>query len=74
MSTRIDDYDIDDRVVALLKDVELITETDKAILVLYDDEEVWLPLSMISKMDLEYPGDMGSVEIPGWLADEKGLS
>lgn len=48
-------------------EVEILHETDKAILVETDfGEEVWLPLSQINLC-----GD--EVEIPEWLAEDKGL-
>ncbi len=52
--------------------VDILRETDAAILVSDGDREVWLPKSQI-----EYSGDPGDesvcVEIPEWLAEEKGL-
>lgn len=51
---------------------EILQETDEAILISTTGEDTWLPKSQI-----DYAGDRGDVvdiEIPEWLADEKGLS
>lgn len=42
-------------------------ETDKAKLYYFDEEEVWIAKSMIA-----YDDDH-TVEVPRWLAEEKGL-
>ena len=56
-----------------------IHETDKAILFLpdgWDDgKEIWLPKSKTNwdeKWECE-KGDLIEIEIPNWLAEEKGL-
>lgn len=41
--------------------------TDKAILLVIDDEEVWIPRSQITEM----AGD--TITVTKWIADEKGL-
>lgn len=53
---------------------EVIAETDKAILCVVDDEDVWIPISQIDDASevWEY-GDEGTLVIPRWLAEEKGL-
>jgi len=48
-------------------------ETDKAILVIIDDEEIWLPKSQITyneNHDLDKPQE---IEISEWIAEQKGL-
>ncbi len=49
--------------------------TPKALLVEIDGEEYWLPKSQLGKAtDVENEGDIGTIEIPKWLAEEKGLT
>ena len=48
-------------------------ETDKAILVIIDDDEIWLPKSQITydtEIDLN---DVKVVEASEWIAEQKGL-
>jgi len=49
---------------------DLVTETEMAILIDYDDEKIWLPKSQI-----DYGYEKGSfwVEVPEWLAEEKEM-
>lgn len=59
-------------------EVEVIRETDRALLVDYEGEEVWIAKSMIHD-DSEIwgkhdPGDRGRLALPYWLAKEKGLT
>ena len=56
-------------------DVEEVRRTEKAILVRdADDKEIWLPLIQI---EITQGGDLGKeilkIEIPKWLATDKGL-
>lgn len=52
----------------------VIRTTDKAVLCLIEDEEIWLPWSQIDEgSEIESVGDSGTIYIPQWLADEKGL-
>ena len=56
--------------------LEFQHRTERAIAVLIDDEVEWLPLSQIAfeeDLDLIEKGDMINIDIPGWLAVEKGL-
>jgi len=56
---------------SVLITAEIIRETDLAILIHHNGEEIWLPKSQI-----DYDGDVGDeadIEIPEWLADEKGI-
>jgi len=54
-------------------DVEVITETESAMLVIIDgDEETWIPKSMIKETD-ERKGVITSIFIPEWWALEKGF-
>lgn len=47
----------------------LVHETENAWLVRIDKTEVWLPKSQCEDFDEEE----GTVEVPEWLATEKGL-
>lgn len=56
----------------------LIHETKKAWLMAFDrkpldDEKWWIPISQIKETDIEEVGQKGFVDIPEWLAVEKGL-
>ncbi len=56
-----------------VEDLEFLHETDSAILVEFDGDEVWIPLSQIEwGMDAE-KGDTITVSMPEWLAEAKGL-
>jgi len=47
----------------------ITSKTDKAIRIQKGELQVWIPISQISNEDrLE-----GMIEIPTWLAEEKGL-
>lgn len=46
----------------------VVTETTKAVLLDFNGDEVWLPLSKI-----ELDTDSETVTMPFWLATEKGL-
>ncbi len=55
-------------------DAEFISETDLAILVDIDGDEVWLPKSQIEMSDGSLDaGDLIEIDVPDWLAEEKGL-
>lgn len=51
----------------------LIRQTDKAGLFLIEGDEHWLPWSQVDSEDVESNGDSGTIYIPRWLAEEKGL-
>jgi hypothetical protein len=56
-------------------EVDTVTvETDKAILCVIDDKEVWIPKSQVDQSsDVQSKGDSGTLVIPEWLAIEKRL-
>lgn len=54
-------------------DCEVTRITDKAVRVIYENEEIWLPLSQISPSDGFGVGDTISFTIPEWIAKEKGM-
>ena len=57
-----------------IHDVTLMRSTDKAGLYkTADGDEHWIPFSQISDDSVDRDGDTGTLRIPRWLADEKGL-
>ena len=52
--------------------VDIIHETDAALLVSDAGEEVWIPKSQITE-EIPMSGNTSQLEIPEWLALEKGL-
>lgn len=68
-------YDRHDRVQ--VTNLVALMDTEKALRVKFDGEDnedaVWLPKSQIHKTDLQTKGDTGFVEIPYWLAEDRGL-
>jgi hypothetical protein len=57
-------------------DVEIIKTTGSAVLVSDGDTEEWIPLSLIqNKGDYEYEeGTICTIEIPEWVAIDKGFA
>ena len=56
---------------------KVIAETDKAIGIIVDedDEPTWIPKSQIAdESEVQAKGDHGTMIIPRWLAEEKGLA
>lgn len=49
---------------------KIIKETDLAIKVLYEEEEIWLPFSQILEIHHEDPI---RIVITAWIAKEKGI-
>jgi len=51
--------------------------TDKALLIVYEGHEAWIPTSQISDdsevWGREHVGQEGRLVIPNWLAEAKGL-
>ncbi len=61
----------------LLEDVTVKAVTEKALLVEYDDDEVWIPISQIVTEDTDVDferGATGTLAVTQWIAKEKGLS
>ena len=57
--------------------VELKATSQKAIMVEQKSSgsgEVWIPNSQIKNKTINNVGDVGSIDIPGWLADNNGLT
>lgn len=56
------------------EDVEVLHETEQAILCVVDEEEVWIPKSQIhDDSEVHKAGTSGRLIIPEWLAAKKGL-
>lgn len=55
-------------------DITILAETPDALLVDDSDVEVWIPKSQISNYDSDWAiNDMVKIEIPEWLATDRGL-
>jgi hypothetical protein len=60
---------------------EIVAVTDKAVLLKIDDDtQEWFPFSLLDSGDFDNPmeardiiGEMVDIEIPEWLAEQKGL-
>lgn len=47
-----------------------LRETDSAVLIAVDDEQMWIPLSQVSEM---HKGKNGKIVMSQWIANQKGL-
>jgi len=47
-------------------------ETDRAVLIDFEDEDIWLPLSQI-EIEADVDGEVRQIEMPTWLAREKQI-
>ena len=56
-----------------LGEVEVLIETDLALLCLVRGKEVWIPREQIRDRDGWHAGHRGTLVIPRWLALYKGL-
>lgn len=57
-----------------IEPVDILRETDKALLVRYQGEEHWIPLSQIEEPEGCEVGDTStSLVITRWIAEEKEL-
>jgi hypothetical protein len=54
------------------EECEVLRETEKALLVRIDGDEVWLPKSQL--IDYEDETDVTYIVMPRWLADAKELN
>lgn len=68
-------YERDD--VVRVENLVLMRESKKAILVKFDDapegSEVWIPRSQVEETDLADVGDVGYIEVPYWVAEDRGI-
>ncbi len=61
--------------IAVYKQVTVLAETTKALLVMYDEEgaECWLPKSHVyGASEAKHPGDEGNIYVTEWIAIKKG--
>lgn len=61
----------------LLEDVEIKAVTAKAILVVVEDEEKWVPLSCLDldETNVEFKREArGDIAVKRWFAEKEGLS
>ena len=60
----------------ILEDCSIKHVTDKAALVLYANEETWIPLSQIEdpEQDKLVKGYAGDIEVTDWIAKQKGFT
>ena len=56
-----------------LGEVEVLIETDLALLCLVSGKEVWIPREQIQSRDHWHAGHRGKLVVPRWLALYKGL-
>jgi hypothetical protein len=57
-----------------LDNCDVIAETDAALLVVYEGEEIWLPKSQVADPDDYEPGDESvTISVTEWVADQKGI-
>jgi len=61
------EYEGNGDLVGLAHEGRLVHETDAAILIIHDGEELWMPKSQIAE------GDDEALMITAWIADQKGL-
>jgi hypothetical protein len=63
---------IDD--VVMIDDVRAIANTDKAVLVLIEDEKWWIPMSVLGvDSEVRVKGDEGTLHVCGWFATKEGI-
>jgi len=49
---------------------EIVHETDNAMLIKFEGQDVWVPLSRISRIER---GKSPAIWVPKWLANKKGF-
>jgi hypothetical protein len=65
----------EDKPDVTISPVEVKAATNKAILIVYKDEEYWIPRSqMRDESTVTKKGDKGKLVISAWIAGEKNLS
>ncbi len=60
-----------------LEDCDILAVTDRAVLVGYDGEQHWIPVSQLADRDdhTHEKGDTGvTVSITEWIAEQKGIN
>lgn len=62
------------RCMSEIDDVECVKETEKALLLVIDGDEVWCPKSVIGDdSDIQGDGDTGRLVVQEWWAEKEGL-
>lgn len=57
-----------------VEDVEIIAETEKAILCVIDGKQHWIPQSQVrDDSEIWKKGDKGTLVISSWIAEQRGL-
>ena len=61
--------------LAEFEDVEVRHRTDKALLVVIEGDEYWIPISQIrwEETTVEDAGNVGTLAMSQWIAEQKGL-
>jgi|GEM_PF-1545835 len=57
----------------IVLDLEIIRQTEKAILAFDGDTQVWLPKSKCTVLCQLPMSDLFEIECPEWIAEDKGL-
>lgn len=59
-------------------DAEIVKETEKALLVVFEgaqDEPIWIPKSQVDdRSEIWQAGESGKIWISAWIAREKGVA
>lgn len=59
-----------------LEGCDILAVTEKAVLIKFDDEQYWIPVSQLAERE-DHPHDAGdkdvTVSITEWIANEKGI-
>lgn len=63
----------ENEVIVKIDGVTCVAITDKALKVEIDNFEAFLPKSLLKSTNLVNVGDKGFIELPEWLAKERGL-
>jgi hypothetical protein len=56
-----------------VRDVEVIVETEGALLCVVRDREVWIPREHVLNAGIWRVGERGTLVLPRWLAELEGL-
>lgn len=50
---------------------DIVRETDNAILLRVDDEEIWIPLSQVKR--IQRGNSLDTITMTAWIAEQKGI-
>lgn len=68
-----DERQLEHKSIVLECELQEVSSRGLAIRIVYDTLTEWLPLSQIIIMDKPVTGEIARVEIPMWIAEEKGF-